>query len=452
LLQKLMGELKMNLLQGFLAEPSSHVFRRRTAAVLFGIGLTLSVSPVNAQTGVNVLSDGTPILVQTSGTTSILKNGCGISITVNDPTFSSYPLAPAAPPPPALLGCGVGKVTFNSQLSSVTARAVQNNTAAMQKRMEDLREKRRRCRPGEPCPAGNALSYAPKSGDAEGQQKIGMALKAKEESSTSVEWSVWGNGDYDYEKRTGSQLGIDTGLKTVTVTGYGGIDLSIYGLLSENDGLSMGVYGSSMTSKATDNIGDTTRQKGPGVGAYFQYTDGAFTSNFSTTAAFFDETSSAMPATVGVNTYEQALNLFYKFKIGATVWWYEPTAGMSFTSTVYNELGHSFGLTDGHTVRLQAGVRYGADFAYGSVTVTPRLTALVYSDVLDDDGDQLFNVLTPVIPTDQGKVFGLIQSRLSVDWGNGFSGYMEGEARGRQDVLGLAARLGFNYVFANSAK
>jgi len=43
--------------------------------------------------------------------------------------------------------------------------------------------------------------------------------------------------------------------------------------------------------------------------------------------------------------------------------------------------------------------------------------------------------------------FGQATAKLNFDWGRGLSSYVEGEVRGRDNALGVAARLGVTYAF-----
>jgi len=52
-----------------------------------------------------------------------------------------------------------------------------------------------------------------------------------------------------------------------------------------------------------------------------------------------------------------------------------------------------------------------------------------------------------LVPTDQNKIFGQATAKLNFDWGRGLSSYVEGEVRGRDNALGVAARLGVTYAF-----
>jgi len=71
---------------------------------------------------------------------------------------------------------------------------------------------------------------------------------------------------------------------------------------------------------------------------------------------------------------------------------------------------------------------------------------LLYSDVTIDGGT-LLNVITPLLPTDKGKLFALGSGKVNLDFGNGWSANIEGEARGRPGVLGTAVRGGVRYQF-----
>ena len=330
------------------------------------------------------------------------------------------------------------------------------DTGSMQNKVRDMRDcLQDRTRP---CP-GRRRAFAEESADDSGWPALAYSGRRNPRSPfpvkaakdpPEVEWSIWGDGEFDYERRTGSQAGIDIGLKTQSFTGNFGVDLSIYNLYSADDGLSFGIYGQGLTETARDNIGNTARQNSPGVGGYIIYTDGKFSVDVNGVAQFQDLQSSAMPGSARVNNYELTSHLYYKVKVNT--WWYEPLVGIVLTKSVWDATGQSFGLDDGSGVQLQAGFRYGIEHKWNGMTVTRRWTFLLYDDVLLDDGNDLFKLLSPGVPTDQGKVFGLVQSRLSVEGEKGLSAFVEGEVRGREGVLGVAARAGFNYAFQKPEK
>jgi Autotransporter beta-domain len=138
-------------------------------------------------------------------------------------------------------------------------------------------------------------------------------------------------------------------------------------------------------------------------------------------------------------------NLNYKFDV--MTWWVEPTAGAAYTATVWDDASRFFGFEDGHSWRLQGGVRVGTTFDWNGVKVEPTLTGVAYSDVEIQGGTVAAAAGGALVPTDQGKVFGQGIAKLNFIWNASVSSYLEGEVRGREGVLGAAGRLGLRYTF-----
>ena len=70
--------------------------------------------------------------------------------------------------------------------------------------------------------------------------------------------------------------------------------------------------------------------------------------------------------------------------------------------------------------------------------------AYAYDDV-SITGGTLASVVTPMVPTDQGLVFGELVSKASFDWGKGLSSDVEAELRGSTNIFGVAGRAGARY-------
>ena len=134
------------------------------------------------------------------------------------------------------------------------------------------------------------------------------------------------------------------------------------------------------------------------------------------------------PATLGLTNYNSAFNVNYKFS--TTPWWWEPTVGFSYTSTVWDESAHALAFQDGHTLRIQGGVRVGTSFDWNGVTVEPTLAAMAYSDVEIRGGTVAVAVGQLIAPTDEGKIFGQGIAKLNFIWNRNLSSYVEGEVRG----------------------
>jgi len=150
--------------------------------------------------------------------------------------------------------------------------------------------------------------------------------------------------------------------------------------------------------------------------------------------------------TLGLTNYTSAGNINYRFDL-AHNWWIEPTAGISYTSTRWDTPSKILGMQDGETFRVQAGSRFGTSTVWGKTTVEGSVTGLAYSDVAINGGSLAVAVGAPLVPTDQGKVFGQGIGKLNFIWTPQISSYVEGEVRGRDGVIGYAGRIGARYSF-----
>ena len=258
-------------------------------------------------------------------------------------------------------------------------------------------------------------------------------------------WSVWGQGFGDWETRNGTANGIDIGRRTLTGGGLVGLDVTFSNFTSPSGALVLGVLGAGMRSTTHNADGSEARVDGPGTGFYAIYINGGFSTDATWKGDFLTVAPSTLPTSVGLNNYVTAWNIQQKFEWGQS--WVEPTAGVTYTNSIWNADGHTRGFTDGYAWRVQAGLRAGTSWdAGGGVKLEPTLTALAYDDV-KISGGTLAEALAPLAPTDQDKMFGLFNAKLNADYGGGLSAYVEGEVRGRTGVLGTAVRAGIRKSF-----
>jgi hypothetical protein len=256
--------------------------------------------------------------------------------------------------------------------------------------------------------------------------------------------AVWVQGYVDREWRD-SNLGFLDGRTTTTAGAMGGIDYTAYRVFAPNDALVVGLLAGTMELRSTSVVDVRTRIDGPSVGVYGVYVNGGFSVDANAKVDFLalDQTA-ALPISSDLRTYATAANVNYKFDVAGG--WIEPTAGAIYTATRWDS-GMS-GL-DGHTVRLQGGVRFGQSFTVGAVTIEPTLLGLLYSDVVIEGGN-INNFGVPLAPSDEGKLFEQASLKLNFDFNNGLSTSIEGEVRhGSLDhgaeVVGAAGRVNVRY-------
>lgn len=264
----------------------------------------------------------------------------------------------------------------------------------------------------------------------------------------TVTYAMWGQGFGDVEWRSGTFGGVDVGRTTSTVGGIGGVDATVTNIFSATDAYVIGVLGGYTSARVRNNDGSSARVDGPGVGFYTIYVNGGFSTDSTFKVDFFDLSRSAAGVPdlgLGLTSYTSAYNVNYK--VDMMPWWVEPTVGVSYSSLRWDGASKAMGFEDGHTWRLQAGVRVGSAFDWNGVKVEPTLTGMVYSDVEVRGGTIAAAAGGLAIPTDEGKVFGQGIAKLNFIWANNVSSYIEGEVRGRENVLGAAGRVGLRYSF-----
>jgi hypothetical protein len=364
-------------------------------------------------------------------------------------------------------GCGTAVTTTTSLQNSAQAarQASQVSVTAVQSQLQSIRDsiqagRSRAVTPGRPIgfaaePSSDRLENNPLY-DGGFQDLLGYArtdsksplYKAPAAAAVAPApvWSVWGQGFGDWEHRNGTANGIDIGRRTLTGGGLLGLDVTFSNFTSPSGALVLGVLGAGMRSTTHNADGSEARVDGPGTGFYAIYVNGGFSTDATWKGDFLTVAPSTLPTSVGLNNYVTAWNIQQKFEWGQS--WIEPTAGVTYTNSIWNAGGHAAGFTDGYAWRVQGGLRAGTSWdAGGGVKLEPTVTALAYDDV-KISGGTLSVALAPVTaPTDQDKVFGLLDLKLNADYGGGLSAYVEGEVRGRTGVLGTAVRAGIRKSF-----
>jgi hypothetical protein len=270
----------------------------------------------------------------------------------------------------------------------------------------------------------------------------------KAQDALSVYYSTWAVGFYDSEQRDENFAGADIGRRTSTGGGLGGVLAILTGLPfgQPDDILIIGAFGGDTTSHLRTNAGPTTNVNGPGTGINAIWMRGGFSADTTFKADFFTISPSTLaPTELGMSSYNSLTNVNYRIEKGN--WWAEPTGGFGYTSTQWDSPTKAMGFVDGHTIRLSGGSRFGTSWDWNSVKVEPVLGLFAYDDVVVRGGNLATAVASPLVRTDEGKLFGQATGKMSFDWGKGFSSYVEGEVRGRSGVLGAAARLGLNYTW-----
>jgi len=266
-----------------------------------------------------------------------------------------------------------------------------------------------------------------------------MAYKAPPAASTGPSFATWvqGLGDWEHDDAASAD---DVGHLASTYAAQGGFDATWQNLSKAGDALVVGFVGSYTSAYVGyDGVPTTTKLRGPGVGLYETYVNGGFSADLTAKADFLglvEDFADIVPsATLNVINAGASGNVQYKKELmgGGFV---EPTAGFSFTRTMFGAGADALGLTDASTLRLQAGARWGTTWTSNGTSVEPSLKALVYSNVIADGASSTNNAAIGIVPTDQGKIRGEISPDLNLDFGNGASATLTGSVRFGQGMLG----------------
>jgi len=291
-----------------------------------------------------------------------------------------------------------------------------------------------------------ALGYTGQPASPQGPIPVKAPPKPKPETSR-VFYSAWGQGFVDYESRTGSFLGVDIGRDTTMTGGVAAADMTIDKLTSANDALVLGIVATDVQANVRNADGSTAILRGTGVGGYSAYVNGPFSVDGTVKADFFNlnENSLGVLTSLGLNNYTIIGDLNYKKNMGS--WWFQPTGGVSYMETVWNAASKALGFVDGTDFRVQFGSRFGSDFDWAGIHFHESLTLLAYDDAIITGGTLAVALGVPMAPTDEGKWVGQAVARLEAQLTSNWSASIEGEIRGRSELLGTAGRVGVTYNF-----
>lgn len=374
----------------------------------------------------------------------------GISLAEAQSQDCTVELCPPLPPPLPLLQPPGAAATGG--LAAV--RATEVSLAAVQAQNQNIRDAiQRRASTGA---TGRPVVVAEPAEDPTDWPWQALAYRTRDAKSPitkapamptapSYQFATWGQLFGDRETRSGNINGIDIGRRTNTGGGLGGAYLTAPGV-SSGDVWVIGLLGGGTAADTRNNDGTTARVDGPGFGAHMLFIRGGFSTDAIFKADRFTLNTSTPDFTgLRLSNYAVAANVNYKSEFVG--WWIEPTVGTIVTNTFWDASGLNLGLTNGHQVRVQGGARIGSAADWNGVRVGWVVGLSAYSDVVVSGGVLAVVVGNLLVPTDQNKIFGQATAKLNFDWGRGLSSYVEGEVRGRDNALGVAARLGVTYAF-----
>ena len=286
-----------------------------------------------------------------------------------------------------------------------------------------------------------ALGYASQS-----QKTNPLVYKAAPTPPPSPSWAVWAQGLGSWE-HDDALSATDIAHFISTSAAQVGLDRTWQHLMSSDDALVLGVVSSWTGSNVSyDNSPATMQLTGPGVGAYGMYVKGGFSVDVTPKIDFLqlnqDLAGLGRNASVGITNAGVSGNVQYKVT-WATNNFVEPTAGFSFTRTMFGSGSSAFpDLEDASTLRLQAGARLGTTWQVGGISVDASLKALVYEDVIAQGTSIAASAFGAAIaPTDQGLLRGELDPQLCFNLADGYSVTLSGNLHFGEGVLGGSAAL-----------
>jgi hypothetical protein len=295
------------------------------------------------------------------------------------------------------------------------------------------------------------LGFAPNDRNSTMPVKAPTAAPAPAPIATGPKWSVWSEAFDDWERRNPLNAD-DVGRRQWSGGAHAGVDAIWQNALTANDFVVFGLLGSWMKTKV-NLVGPMAgfTLEGPGVGAYGMYILGGFSADLTGKVDFLrlaEDFGGQFPdAFADVTNAGLSGNIQYKSKVGSSSY-FEPTAGFSFTRTMFGDNAASLGLTDASTLRVQGGARLGTTFEVNGITVEPLVALLTYSNVVAEGTSiQTLPVALPIAPTDHGLVRGEVDPELNLDFNNGYSAYVRGIVRFGGELFGAQAKIGLRKQF-----
>ena len=363
-----------------------------------------------------------------------------------------------------LAGCGgASSAAFASQSFTNIVRTVsQEETDLILNRLRERRERERNRRLAQNAQFAKLQWAADLPG-------AGAMASEPAAPASAVRPAFWAQAFGDFENRDLRQVAslnqrvqvIDNSSRTRSGGVIGGADLTISNVLTGDDSIVLGVN-TGFQRSTTKVRGSQSEQDLDvwSIGVYGAYVLGGFSLGLTAKTDFVDLDSSfvdfANSAPFGpvIGAFQTdgrnnsfGASLSYRFDLGATGWFMEPTVNLDYTRSTFDNAA-LFGLTNGSTLRGKAGASFGTLWLLNETTaLQPTFGAFAYSN-LDVENDVL--TIDPSgldLQTDEGKVRGELQASLNLIFASGLSMFARGEYRFGEDLRGGAIRAGMRYQF-----
>jgi outer membrane autotransporter protein len=229
----------------------------------------------------------------------------------------------------------------------------------------------------------------------------------------------------------------------------------ISGLTKPDDGLILGVMGGYTLADVRLNRSAGQQDFAGGtVGAYGTYLNGPWFVDalFKVDLLGLDIAAPGIRQTANLQNYNFTTNVGYRIPLDNN-FYVEPTAGLEYVSTSFDRqtrlTSTTLPLRDGDALRGRIGARVGTEWVQNDIRIEPSLTGYVYSVLTENNSLGAFNGISGVTGLrEEGRVRGEIQA--SVNFFNlktGLSGFIRGDFRVGDDLIGGGGRAGVRYQF-----
>ena len=197
--------------------------------------------------------------------------------------------------------------------------------------------------------------------------------------------------------------------------------------------------------------GTTGIYTGPSFGFTGAYTNGGFSVDgaFSATFLGLNDIANGVGTFTNATNYTTGVNISEKFDLGNR-WWVEPTVGASYTATDWSADSIAIGADDGNATRVEGGVRVGTKFDLGDIRVKATWGVKVFSDVSINGFNctQCGFAGPNAVSTQQGLVYGSVNTKYKFDFGDGWDVAVKAEVTGFNGLFAVAGTVNIDYAFA----
>jgi hypothetical protein len=227
-----------------------------------------------------------------------------------------------------------------------------------------------------------------------------------------------------------SAINVDIHTQTVT----GAFDVTKIGIFTATDALTFIGTGSHTWSQTYNPAPPEFEASIPSTSGTLSYLNGGFSADFTALLSWTRTSVRNAPVLVVAPPDSSAIaytgNAQYRFDLPYT-FWFEPTAGVTYTELYTSNFGTKFG----DTTEVHGGGRVGFETKWMGFTIQPTLSGLVYK-IVDSNFPAVAGVGIPAFAAVQSNLGGRGAGKITVIWTPQFSSYLEVHGTGTASTDG----------------